>query len=318
MNELIQNLGRHAFYTARKSATLRRIVAMPLISGVANRVCRRILRPMPGYPQWMAEHLVARADKYACPGEPGLLSFLTTVWNTPLHLLKAAVESLLSHQTVKEFQWVLLDNGSTDADVVRYLKDTVAADPRVVFLRVEQNLGIVGGMHLVLSRATGRYVLPFDSDDVLSPDAVAILTHQLRANNYPKILYTDEDKLDGNEPNWPYFKPDWDPVLFLNSCYIAHLGCFDRQLATELGVYTDQGCNGCHDWDTFTRFMLAMFGVTTWRSVPVLPVEIMLLPMWSPFHLNKISYWARTTIVPLMVLAALKRPRKERKPRRHR
>jgi squalene-hopene/tetraprenyl-beta-curcumene cyclase len=58
--------------------------------------------------------------------------------------------------------------------------------------------------------------------------------------------------------------------------------------------------------NVFTRFMLAMFEVTTWRSVPVLPVEIMLLPMWSPFHLNKISYWARTTIVPLMVLAALK------------
>ncbi len=58
--------------------------------------------------------------------------------------------------------------------------------------------------------------------------------------------------------------------------------------------------------NVFTRFMLAMFGVLTWRSVPVLPVEIMLLPMWSPFHLNKISYWARTTLVPLLVLAALK------------
>jgi len=58
--------------------------------------------------------------------------------------------------------------------------------------------------------------------------------------------------------------------------------------------------------NVFTRFMLAMFGVMSWRSVPVLPVEIMLLPMWSPFHINKISYWARTTIVPLMVLAALK------------
>src|SRR3977135_1440494 len=58
--------------------------------------------------------------------------------------------------------------------------------------------------------------------------------------------------------------------------------------------------------NVFTRFMLAMFGVMTWRSVPVLPVEIMLLPMWSPFHINKISYWARTTIVPLLVLAALK------------
>ncbi|MEA3196940.1 MAG: squalene-hopene/tetraprenyl-beta-curcumene cyclase, partial [Gammaproteobacteria bacterium] len=53
--------------------------------------------------------------------------------------------------------------------------------------------------------------------------------------------------------------------------------------------------------NVFTRFMLAMFGVLTWRSVPVLPVEIMLLPLWFPFHINKISYWARTTIVPLMV-----------------
>src|SRR6201991_287154 len=58
--------------------------------------------------------------------------------------------------------------------------------------------------------------------------------------------------------------------------------------------------------NVFTRFMLSMFGVTTWRSVPVLPVEIMLLPLWSPFHINKIAYWARTTMVPLLVLAALK------------
>jgi squalene-hopene/tetraprenyl-beta-curcumene cyclase len=62
---------------------------------------------------------------------------------------------------------------------------------------------------------------------------------------------------------------------------------------------------GIHS-NVFTRFMLAMFGVMSWDSVPVLPVEIVLLPMWSPFHLNKISYWARTTMVPLMVLAALK------------
>jgi squalene-hopene/tetraprenyl-beta-curcumene cyclase len=58
--------------------------------------------------------------------------------------------------------------------------------------------------------------------------------------------------------------------------------------------------------NVFTRFMLSMFGILSWNSVPVLPVEIMLLPFWSPFHLNKISYWARCTIVPLMVLAALK------------
>ena len=63
---------------------------------------------------------------------------------------------------------------------------------------------------------------------------------------------------------------------------------------------------GAANVNVFTRFLLSFFEVLTWRSVPVLPVEIMLLPMWSPFHLNKISYWARTTMVPLMVLAVLK------------
>src|SRR6201994_2410652 len=63
------------------------------------------------------------------------------------------------------------------------------------------------------------------------------------------------------------------------------------------------GANGVN---VFTRFLLALYGVVGWRAAPVLPIEIMLLPMWSPFHINKISYWARTTIVPLMVLAALK------------
>src|SRR4051794_18848584 len=63
---------------------------------------------------------------------------------------------------------------------------------------------------------------------------------------------------------------------------------------------------GAANVNVFTRFLLAFYGVLSWRAVPVLPIEIMLLPMWSPFHLNKISYWARTTIVPLMVMAALK------------
>ncbi len=58
--------------------------------------------------------------------------------------------------------------------------------------------------------------------------------------------------------------------------------------------------------NVFTRFMLAFFGSVSWRAVPVMPVEIMLLPKWFPFHLDKISYWSRAVIVPLLVLQALK------------
>ncbi|MDE1008921.1 MAG: squalene--hopene cyclase [Paraburkholderia fungorum] len=71
---------------------------------------------------------------------------------------------------------------------------------------------------------------------------------------------------------------------------------------------------GAETVNVFTRILLALFGVVSWRAVPMMPVEIMLLPAWFPFHLSKVSYWARTVIVPLLVLNA-KRP-VARNPRR--
>src|SRR5438270_7693896 len=58
--------------------------------------------------------------------------------------------------------------------------------------------------------------------------------------------------------------------------------------------------------NVFTRALLSLYCLVPWKSVPVMPVEIMLLPKWFPFHIDKISYWARTVIVPLLVLQALK------------
>ncbi|RUN75657.1 squalene--hopene cyclase [Sphingomonas sp. TF3] len=58
--------------------------------------------------------------------------------------------------------------------------------------------------------------------------------------------------------------------------------------------------------NVFTRIQLALFGAGPWSVVPTLPVELILLPRWFPVHLSKMSYWARTVIVPLLVLAAKK------------
>src|ERR1700760_1469940 len=65
---------------------------------------------------------------------------------------------------------------------------------------------------------------------------------------------------------------------------------------------------GAERANVFTRIMLALFGFIPWRAVPVMPVEIMLLPKWFPLYLDKISYWSRTVIVPLLVLM-VKKPR---------
>jgi len=63
---------------------------------------------------------------------------------------------------------------------------------------------------------------------------------------------------------------------------------------------------GAKHVNVFTRSLLALFGIMSWDAVPMMPVEITLLPRWFPFHLSKISYWGRTVLVPLLVLFALK------------
>jgi squalene-hopene/tetraprenyl-beta-curcumene cyclase len=63
---------------------------------------------------------------------------------------------------------------------------------------------------------------------------------------------------------------------------------------------------GAVNVNVFSRVMLALFGIINWDAVPMMPVEIALLPQWFPFHLTKISYWGRTVLAPLLVLFALK------------
>ncbi|WP_242098641.1 squalene--hopene cyclase [Sphingomonas sp. CROZ-RG-20F-R02-07] len=58
--------------------------------------------------------------------------------------------------------------------------------------------------------------------------------------------------------------------------------------------------------NVFTRIQLALFGAGPWETVPTMPPELILAPRWFPITLARMSYWARTVVVPLLVLAALK------------
>jgi squalene-hopene/tetraprenyl-beta-curcumene cyclase len=58
--------------------------------------------------------------------------------------------------------------------------------------------------------------------------------------------------------------------------------------------------------NVFTRMTLALFGQLPWRGVPFTPVEIILFPPWFFFHINKVSYWSRTVMIPFSILCTLK------------
>ncbi|WP_084084404.1 squalene--hopene cyclase [Cupriavidus sp. USMAA2-4] len=58
--------------------------------------------------------------------------------------------------------------------------------------------------------------------------------------------------------------------------------------------------------NVFTRILLATFEQVPWRATPFVPVELILFPRWMPVHLDKMAYWARSTLVPLTVLCSMR------------
>jgi len=115
-------------------------------------------------------------------------------------------------------------------------------------------------------------------------------------------------RIQGAHGGWPLFHDgDFDISASVKGYYALKLAGDDVEaphMVRAREAILAHG--GAAQANVFTRFALALFEQVPWRACPVMPVEIMLLPRWFPFHLSKVSYWSRTVIVPLLILMALK------------
>jgi len=66
------------------------------------------------------------------------------------------------------------------------------------------------------------------------------------------------------------------------------------------------GRGGIANTGTLSRFYLAAMGQVPWSAAPAMPVEFMLFPNWFPVNIYELASWARGTLVPLMIIQALK------------
>ncbi len=115
--------------------------------------------------------------------------------------------------------------------------------------------------------------------------------------------------IQGAHGGWPLFHEGAFNISASVKAYFALKAIGDSPDAPHMMRAREAilAAGGAERTNVFTRAQLALFGEVPWHAVPVMPVEIMHLPLWFPFHLSKVSYWSRTVIVPLLVLMA-KRP----------
>ena len=240
--------------------------AEPGRGGQAENVESAGLPPADPYLLWLQQRLQQRQSRLTARPAPGLFSLVTYVYErSPAEYFRRTAESILT-QTAREWEWVVLAQGSLPQDLRDVLTD-LARDRRVRLLFEPQNLGIIRAARKCLEASRGEYIVPLDGDDLMVADALAVLAQGIADAGQPEFVYSDEDVITDEQPKWPYLRPDWDPVLNLASSYAWHAMAFRRETALQIGVYADAGAEYCQDWDTISRFADAGYQPVHLREV---------------------------------------------------
>ncbi len=140
-----------------------------------------------------------------------------------------------------------------------------------------------------------EYILMMHYLDEIDPSLEAKIANYLRAHQ-------------AGHGGWPLYQGGELDISCTVKAYFALKLAGDSPEAPHMqrarAAILERG--GAARSNVFTRIALALFGEVPWRAVPYIPVEIMLLPRWFPFHIERVSYWSRTVMVPLFILCTFK------------
>jgi GT2 family glycosyltransferase len=220
------------------------------------RVRRHSIAPSE-YQEWFERHRPTAGDLERMRNESRafastpLISVITPVFDTPVEHLEEAVESVLA-QAYENWELVLIDDGSSDADLLRALPRLAARDRRIVLKSLGRHKGISAASNQGLALAHGEWVAFLDHDDVIEPDALFRIAELLQTQRDADLIYSDEDKLGEDGFDAPLFKPDWSPDFFLSYNYVGHLTAVRRDIVQKAGCFRSQ-FDSAQDYDLFLR-----------------------------------------------------------------
>lgn len=208
------------------------------------------------YNEWFEENRPSAEEldkerKTKFEKEP-LISIIVPTFKTPIPYLREMINSVIA-QTYSNWELCIADGSEGDEAVERELERYSNMDPRIKYKLLEKNLGISGNTNGALELATGEYIGLFDHDDILAPNALFEVVNALQEKSYD-IIYTDEDKVDGDgkEHMDPNFKPDFSIDLFRSHNYITHFFVVKKKIVDEIGGFRKE-FDGSQDYDLMFR-----------------------------------------------------------------
>jgi glycosyltransferase involved in cell wall biosynthesis len=183
-----------------------------------------------------------------------LISIIMPVYNTPELILRETLDSV-TEQLYANWELCIVDDHSSDPHVRLILEEYGKKIPQIHVRYRDVNGHISLASNDALKMANGEFIVFMDHDDLLSPTALYYVVNELNKNPELDFLYSDEDKIDESGKRYdPYFKPDWNPHLFLGQNYLNHLTAARKSLVMDVDGFR-QGLEGSQDWDLYMRLI---------------------------------------------------------------
>lgn len=182
------------------------------------------------------------------------VSVVMSVYNGE-RFLRQAVDSILA-QTFADFEFVVVDDGSTDA-TAEILKGY--ADARLRVIR-QENIGLVGSLNRAVDIASGEYIARMDADDISLPARLAVQLEWLESHPHPAVLGTQilEIGNDGQSMRRHYYPTEASPIakaLLRGGTAICHgSAVFRRACFERVGGYR-QRFEHAEDYDLWLRMI---------------------------------------------------------------
>jgi GT2 family glycosyltransferase/FMN phosphatase YigB (HAD superfamily) len=196
-----------------------------------------------------------------------VMSIILAVYDPPVWALRAQLDSIAA-QTNEAWECVVVDDGSTNAEVRDLVAEWCAAGTNRVLVTRTKNGGIAAATNDGIERSRGEIIAICDHDDVLHPSALQRVIDHFASNPTDDVVYTDEQLIDENgEVIIEYFKPDYSPRRHLGHHYLAHLVAARRHAIGDLRV--DAAFEPAQDYDFYLRVI--EHGIPLGRGVGHIP-----------------------------------------------
>jgi glycosyltransferase involved in cell wall biosynthesis len=164
-----------------------------------------------------------------------------------------AIDGIL-RQTYPDFEFVIVDDGSTDAsaNIVRSFSDS-----RIVFVQNDRNLGLTKSLNRGLALARSAVVARQDADDISLPHRLARQKQYLEAHPDVSLVGSGYETIDGSGRSSPAAAlpqaSDEIRWALLFYCPLVHGAVTARKTALEsVGGY-NEGYHYAQDYELWTR-----------------------------------------------------------------